>query len=69
MSSPVVPQNAVWRRSSRSTAQGNECVEVATFVGLVAVRDSKAPEGPVLVVQPSAFRLLTEDIRHGRYDN
>jgi len=41
---------AVWRKSSRSSNQGN-CVEVAALANLAktAVRDSKNTSGPALV--------------------
>ena len=37
-----------WRNhfSSGTTAQGNECVEVAVLSDVLAVRDSKEPDGP-----------------------
>ncbi|MBV2356038.1 DUF397 domain-containing protein [Streptomyces sp. J2-1] len=42
-------------KSSYSSATG-ECVEVARNVAaVVAVRDSKVEDGPVLVVAPSAW--------------
>jgi hypothetical protein len=41
---------AEWHKSSYSSQDGN-CVEVAqNLPGVVAVRDSKNPDGPVLVV-------------------
>ncbi|MFF9075541.1 DUF397 domain-containing protein [Streptomyces sp. NPDC014735] len=44
-----------FRKSSYSEAHG-ECIEVAANVsGVVAVRDSKDPAGPVLVVAPAAW--------------
>ncbi|MCX5120748.1 DUF397 domain-containing protein [Micromonospora sp. NBC_00362] len=48
---------AFWRTSSRS---GNgECVEVAdNLPGVVGVRDSKDPAGPVLVFAPAAWRAF-----------
>ncbi|HEU5029281.1 MAG TPA: DUF397 domain-containing protein, partial [Spirillospora sp.] len=39
---------ATWRKASRSASNGGECVEVADFAGVVAVRDSKDPDGPKL---------------------
>ncbi|MEV4717678.1 DUF397 domain-containing protein [Micromonospora noduli] len=48
---------ALWRTSSRS---GNgECVAVAdNLPGVVGVRDSKDPAGPVLVFAPAAWRAF-----------
>jgi hypothetical protein len=47
---------AKWRRATRSLNNGGECVELAGLPGVVAVRDSKDPEGPVLLVTPAALR-------------
>jgi len=42
---------AAWRKSTWSSAEGQNCVEVATNLpGLVAVRDSTRPTGPALTV-------------------
>ncbi len=41
---------AAWRKSSRSASNGGQCVEVArNLPGIVAVRDSKHQDGPVLL--------------------
>ncbi|WFE22271.1 DUF397 domain-containing protein [Solwaraspora sp. WMMD937] len=47
--------DATWRKSSRSNGQG-DCVEVADELGgVVGVRDSKDPAGPVLVISPTSW--------------
>ncbi len=46
---------AKWCKSSHSNANGGQCVEVArNLPGVVAVRDSKDPEGPKLIFEPDA---------------
>ncbi|TDC79607.1 DUF397 domain-containing protein [Micromonospora sp. KC606] len=51
--------HATWRKSSRSTSNGGDCVEVAANLpGVVAVRDSKDPAGPVLAFAPSSWRTF-----------
>ena len=41
---------ARWHKSTRSGSNGGDCVEVAdNLPGVVAVRDSKDPEGPALI--------------------
>lgn len=47
-----------WRKSSRSGASGNNCVEVAAYPDSVLVRDSKQPDGPVLHFAGSAFQAF-----------
>jgi hypothetical protein len=50
---------ARWRKSTRSNGSGGNCVEVAdNLPGVVAVRDSKDPDGPVLVFEPEAWRAF-----------
>ncbi|WP_367041729.1 DUF397 domain-containing protein [Streptomyces sp. Je 1-332] len=42
---------ARWRKSTYSNGDGGDCVEVADGVpGIVPVRDSKDPQGPVLLL-------------------
>ncbi|MFH0244610.1 DUF397 domain-containing protein [Streptomyces sp. HK10] len=54
---------AVWRVSSHSGGQG-ECVEVADDVpGIVPVRDSKRPTGPVLGFGPDAWGAFLDHLR------
>ncbi|WP_067794559.1 DUF397 domain-containing protein [Actinomadura formosensis] len=52
--------NVAWRRSSRSTSSGGNCVELADVAGAVAVRDSKDPDGPVLLLTRAALRTAVQ---------
>ncbi|WP_320066658.1 DUF397 domain-containing protein [Micromonospora sp. RTGN7] len=46
-----------WRTSTRSSANGGDCVEVAdNLPGRVLVRDSKDVAGPVLAFTPAGWR-------------
>ena len=50
--------SAEWRKSSYSTNNGN-CVEVTrSLPGVVAVRDSKDPDGPALVFTADEWRAF-----------
>ena len=54
----IDPSYAVWHKSSHSGQSGN-CVEVArNLPGLVAVRDSKEPDGAKLVVSREVWRVF-----------
>ncbi|GAA0929510.1 DUF397 domain-containing protein [Streptomyces thermoalcalitolerans] len=57
-----------WQRSSHSTG-ANNCVETARpatgpWAGLIAVRDSKAPDGPALLFSPGSWAAFTATV-HG----
>ena len=53
-------RDAAWRKSARSGGTGGNCVEVACNVPrVVAVRDSKDPAGPKLVLTPDEWRGVT----------
>jgi hypothetical protein len=44
-----------WFKSSYSSGEGGECVEVATSPGTVHVRDSKDKQGPQLAFTPAEW--------------
>lgn len=46
---------SIWHKSSRSSSITQECVEVASAEQGVAVRDSKDPDGPVLIIALRAW--------------
>jgi hypothetical protein len=55
--------NAVWRKASRSTVQNDNCVEVAEIANIVALRDSKDPSGPKLIISRDDFRYFTNALK------
>lgn len=54
---------AVWRKSSRSNGNGGACCEVTAVPGIVAVRDSKQPDGPKIVTTPGAWSAFLATVR------
>ena len=60
---------AKWRKNSRNGDNGGACVEVArNLPRTVAVRDSKDPDGPVLVMKPAGWRAFIAEVKAGRHD-
>ncbi|MEV7287667.1 DUF397 domain-containing protein [Streptomyces sp. NPDC093252] len=59
-----------WFTSSYSD-NGGDCVEVATNLaasgGVVPVRDSKSPAGPILDFPADAFATFVAGVRGGRF--
>jgi len=59
-----VEVDTVWRKSSYSGNGGSNCVEVArNLPGIVAVRDSKNPDGPVLLVSRDEWASFITRLR------
>jgi len=61
-------EGAVWQKSNRSGPYADNCVEVA-FVGEgVAVRDSRHPEGPVLLFTQAERDAFVDGAKDGEFD-
>ncbi|GAA2477185.1 DUF397 domain-containing protein [Streptomyces gobitricini] len=58
------PGAAPWRKSTYSDGNGGSCLEVLDGApgGVVPVRDSKNPAGPVLVVTAPAWRAFVDGL-------
>lgn len=62
--------HAVWRKSSYTSSNGGNCVEVAYSARLgsarvVAVRDSKDPDGPKLAFGPAQWQAFLRQVKSG----
>lgn len=65
MESNAIPTATPWRRSSYSSDQGGQCVEIAeTPHTTIAIRDSKNPAGPILTLAPAAFSTFVNWTAH-----
>ncbi|MFF9404218.1 DUF397 domain-containing protein [Streptomyces anandii] len=55
---------ALWFKSSYSNATGGDCLEVAdNFPGLVPLRDSKVPDGPVVLLRAAAWAFFLDSFK------
>jgi Domain of unknown function (DUF397) len=60
---------ARWRKSGRSSAEGN-CVELARLPGAeVAMRNSRDPEGPALVFTDAELDAFLAGVKDGDFDD
>ncbi|MBF4135677.1 DUF397 domain-containing protein [Streptomyces albidoflavus] len=66
----MAPNSLYWHKPSYSD-NGGACVEVAANLvpthGLVPVRDSKTPSGPVLTFPATAFSSFVAGIKAGTF--
>ena len=60
---------ARWHKSSHSGAEGGDCVEIALLAPAIAVRDSKNPDGPKLILDTTTWHTLTQRIKAGHHDH
>lgn len=57
-----------WRKSSHSSTNGGECVEVGFGIpSTVPVRDSKDPHGPVLAFDTTAWTGFVASVKAGDF--
>lgn len=59
---------ATWRKSVKTQNSG-ACVEVARVGGVIGVRDSKNPNGPVLEFTPTEFEAFLDGAAKGEFDD
>ena len=54
----------LWRKSTRSSGTG-QCLEAASSQSRIAVRDSKRPDGPMLMFSEHAWRSFMVQMKGG----
>lgn len=59
---------AQWRKARRSQGGGNACVELAAVSGVVAVRDSKNPDGGHLAFGQQALGAFFAQVKDDKLD-
>ena len=59
---------AEWKKSTRSGPNCDNCVEVAFVDGVIAVRDSKHADGPVLIFTPDEWDAFVGGTKDGEFD-
>ncbi|MFJ3929507.1 DUF397 domain-containing protein [Streptomyces sp. NPDC090029] len=60
------PRRGTWRSSSHSDGSGGNCLQVAHGLpGVLPVRDSKVPEGAVLVFPAASWTVFVDALRAG----
>ncbi|KRV47192.1 hypothetical protein AQ490_09395 [Wenjunlia vitaminophila] len=57
---------AIWRKSSHSSGNG-QCVEIAFLDEAVTTRDSKDPQGPVLVFSVGGWASFVSAVKRGEF--
>ncbi|MEU8302734.1 DUF397 domain-containing protein [Actinomadura sp. NPDC048955] len=55
---------ALWRKGSKSKEDGSNCVEIASVSDIVAVRDSKAPDEPEIIMSREDFRRFAAALKN-----
>jgi len=59
---------AAWRKATASKPD-QSCVELATVGGVIGIRDSKVPDGPILQFSRAEIRALFAGVRAGEFDH
>jgi len=61
-------QEPKWRKASASNGNG-QCVELAPMGDGIALRDSKAPDGAVLLFTRAEIAAFLDGARAGEFDD
>jgi hypothetical protein len=59
---------AQWFKSTRSGPTSDNCVEIAFVDEVIAVRDSKRPDGPALIFTQAEWDAFVGGAKDGEFD-
>jgi hypothetical protein len=66
---------ATWRKAASEDGSDEPSVEIAVVPGskegsdqVIAMRDSRQPDGPVLIFTPDEWRAFTAGVQDGEFD-
>ncbi len=68
MSSPQDAETTPWIKATAS-GSGGSCVQMRRHAGMVEVRDSKDPDGPVLRFTPGEWAAVLDGAQHAEFDH
>jgi len=66
---PAIDSATLKWRKAQSSAGNGACVEVAPANGMIAVRDSKDPAGPILTYTPREWHAFLDGAKKGEFDS
>ena len=58
-----------WRKSSYSSSNGGECIEIADDDSLIFVRDTRDRQGPMLRFTADAWAKFAENVKKNLASN
>jgi hypothetical protein len=61
-------RSPMWRKAQLSVGNG-ACVEVAQMSGMIALRDSKNPHGPMLTYTQAEWHAFLDGAKKGEFDD
>ncbi|MBK3580700.1 DUF397 domain-containing protein [Streptomyces sp. MBT65] len=59
---PLPSDDLAWFKSSYSSNEGGDCIEVAAHPAAIHVRDSKVSAGPILTVSPGTWTTFLDTV-------
>lgn len=60
--------DVAWQRAT-ATGSNGDCFEFAAYNGMVALRHSKAPNGPALIFTPRELECMLDGAVKGEFDH